>query len=299
MSQVSPVVLMARCCPILHLNRYKISSPTIYATMSDTELDAYFRGCGWSPRAVDVSHGEDPDAVTGKELDAARAELRSPEGPPMIILRSAKGAGVRKTDPHGTPLAGTFHAHQVPLPHAADDPEELKLLGKWLRSYRPEELGNEANGGLLRRELPLPRLDDFAGPEAARALPGWSGVWQWASTDCHRFPDIVFAWAGTTPTVETVAAVRLPQLRKQGATVWSSGCRAAAPAAAPCRTSARTSRRRRLWTPWRSAMSPSSRFGIETSIVPGAFTTGTNRFAPAVTRPSRLSSRPTSSSTRA
>src|SRR3977135_4067132 len=52
MSQVSPVVLMARCCPILHLNRYKISSPTIYATMSDTELDAYFRGCGWSPRAA-------------------------------------------------------------------------------------------------------------------------------------------------------------------------------------------------------------------------------------------------------
>jgi hypothetical protein len=55
-------------------------------------------------------------------------------------------------------------------------------------------------------------------------LPGWSGVWQWASTDCHRFPDIVFAWAGTTPTVETVAAVRLPQLRKQGngLVVWVS-----------------------------------------------------------------------------
>jgi xylulose-5-phosphate/fructose-6-phosphate phosphoketolase len=179
MSQVSPVVLMARCCPILHLNGYKISSPTIYATMSDTELDAYFRGCGWSPRTVDVRHDEDPDAVTGKELDAARAELRSPEGPPMIILRSAKGAGARKTDPHGMPLAGTFHAHQVPLPHAADDPEELKLLGKWLRSYRPEELCDES--GRPFEDLP-DRIARYGGRRRHRGLrrdrPHASGTFQ-------------------------------------------------------------------------------------------------------------------------
>jgi xylulose-5-phosphate/fructose-6-phosphate phosphoketolase len=73
---------MARCCPILHLNRYKISSPTIYATMSDTELDAYFRGCGWSPRAVDVSHDEDPTPSRGRS-----STRRAPSSAPPRDLR--------------------------------------------------------------------------------------------------------------------------------------------------------------------------------------------------------------------
>jgi hypothetical protein len=307
MSQISPVVLMARRCPILHLNRYKISSPTFYATMSDTELDAYFRGCGWSPRTVDVRHDEDPDAATGKELDAARAELRSPEGPPMIILRSAKGAGAPETDPHGTPLAGTFHAHQVPLPHAADDPEELKLFGKWLRSYRPEELLFDESGASVRRSADRPgpyppagsagylsrpagcfagnsrspgsTTSPWLGPDAARAhCAGWSGVWQWASTDGHRFPDIVFACAGTTPTVDTLPPYGCPssasrqrfgrlgvEQQYRGGTLPYLGPYFAAKAAMDA-----------LAVSYVAALA----IGIETSIiVPGAFTTGTNRFA--------------------
>ncbi|RZQ59460.1 phosphoketolase family protein [Amycolatopsis suaedae] len=174
-----------RVLPILHLNGYKIASPTVYGTMPDEQLTAYFTGCGWSPRIVDVAAADDPDAAWASALDGAWAD-RDAERPPMLVLRSPKGMGAPDTDPGGTPLAGTFHAHQVPLEHAADDPAELAALEHWLRSYRPEELFGadgspagdltalapegdlrlgsvpQANGGRLRRDLPLPPLEKFA-----------------------------------------------------------------------------------------------------------------------------------------
>ncbi|RSM57253.1 phosphoketolase [Amycolatopsis sp. WAC 01376] len=170
--------------PILHLNGYKIASPTIYEAMSEDELAAYFTGCGWSPILVDVRDSEDPDTPLAEAL--ARAHERDAGPPPMIVLRSSKGAGLPATTPDGTPLEGTFHAHQVPLSGAADDPRELAALERWLRSYRPEELFDEngvpaediltvppdpglrlgrvpqANGGRLRRDRPLPDVAKYA-----------------------------------------------------------------------------------------------------------------------------------------
>ncbi|MDT5028341.1 MAG: xylulose-5-phosphate/fructose-6-phosphate phosphoketolase, partial [Micromonosporaceae bacterium] len=184
--------------PILHLNGYKISSPTVYATMSDTELTNYFAGCGWDPHILDVSASTDPDADLAGILDrcladAATLRRRCRQGDrpdrtvwPMIAVRSPKGWGLPDTDAAGHPLQGTHHAHQVPLEDAPTDPDTLALLEQWLRGYRPNELFDEqgrprpdlltvvpeggqrlgrvpqANGGELRRDLPLPALTEFA-----------------------------------------------------------------------------------------------------------------------------------------
>ncbi|MEV8607116.1 phosphoketolase family protein [Amycolatopsis sp. NPDC051373] len=173
-----------RVLPILHLNGYKIASPTLYEAMSDDELTAYFTGCGWTPLLVDVRDADDPGVPLADALARAHAQVTGP--PPMIVLRNTKGLGLPATSPDGTPLEGTFHAHQVPLPGAARDPAQLAELDRWLRSYRPEELFDadgvpapdlltvppeprlrlgrvpQANGGLLRRDLPLPEIEDFA-----------------------------------------------------------------------------------------------------------------------------------------
>lgn len=190
-----------RVLPILHLNGYKISSPTVYGTMSDEELISYFLGAGWSPTIVDTRTAADPDLDLAEALDQALAVAR-----PMLIVRSPKGWGLPSHDAHGTPLAGTFHAHQVPLEGVTEDPAQLAVLEAWLRSYRPQELFDEngrpfddllsllppdklrmgrvpqANGGTVRRELPLPPLAghrvDAAEPgsndaSANEALAGW------------------------------------------------------------------------------------------------------------------------------
>lgn len=199
--------------PILHLNGARISSPTVYACMSDDELTSYFRGAGWSPHIVDVTTTDDPDALLADVLDRAHADIAAARHAnavgttwPLLLLRSPKGWGVPATDPNGEPLEGTFHAHQVPLDDVHDDPDQLALLETWLRSYRPEELFTEdgsprpellaelpdddlrlgrvpqANGGRLRRDLPLPDVKGFAvdvdAPGAATASPtGTAGEW--------------------------------------------------------------------------------------------------------------------------
>jgi xylulose-5-phosphate/fructose-6-phosphate phosphoketolase len=206
--------------PILHLNEYKIASPTVFAAMSDRELLDYFHGCGWSARIADLAGDvEDPDAEFARVLADAYRDRRAAT-PPMVILRSPKGAGAPATDPSGTPLAGTFRAHQVPLAKAGRDPAELDLLENWLRSYRPEELFDEhgvpapdilsvppraelrlgrvpeANGGRLRRDLPLPPLENAAvevtEPGATTASPtgtlaGWLAELMHATDDRRDF----------------------------------------------------------------------------------------------------------------
>ncbi|MFE5534743.1 phosphoketolase [Streptomyces sp. NPDC056492] len=203
--------------PVLHLNGYKISSPTLFATMTDAEITALFRGYGWSPRIVDVTDGPPGEPLAAAVLDAhdtirdLQHEARNGDRPvrpawPMIVLRSLKGQGA-PAEAGGTPIEGTFHAHQVPLPDAREDPEQLKALESWLRSYRPQDLFDAegrpaaavlasvpepgarigthaaANGGRLREPLPLPSLDAHAvrlpeGPGSATASPtrvlgGW------------------------------------------------------------------------------------------------------------------------------
>ncbi|WP_409179581.1 phosphoketolase family protein [Amycolatopsis sp. VS8301801F10] len=183
-----------RVLPILHLNGYKIASPTVYEAMSDDELTAYFTGCGWTPLLVDVRGTDDPDTPLAEAL--ARAHRQDTGPPPMLVLRNTKGLGLPATSPDGTPLEGTFHAHQVPLA-----PDQLGPLEQWLRSYRPEELFDadgvpapdllavppepelrlgrvpQANGGRLRRDLPLPDVGKFAATGAEESptevLGGW------------------------------------------------------------------------------------------------------------------------------
>ncbi|MEV6647958.1 phosphoketolase family protein [Amycolatopsis sp. NPDC051371] len=203
-----------RVLPILHLNGYKIASPTIYEAMSDDELVTYFTGCGWTPLLVDVRGTDDPDTPLADALTRAHEQAGGP--PPMIVLRSTKGLGLPAESPDGTPLEGTFHAHQVPLPSAADDPAELAALEGWLRSYRPEELFGadgvpaldllevppepglrlgrvpQANGGRLRRDLPLPDVGKYA---VAVDRPGGTDasapevLAEWLAEVIRRAPD--------------------------------------------------------------------------------------------------------------
>ncbi|MFD9335067.1 phosphoketolase [Streptomyces sp. NPDC060028] len=199
--------------PILHLNGFKISSPTLFATMSDDELTALFRGYGWDPRIVDVTGDPPGDPLATAVLDAhgairdlqrrARGGDRAarPVRPawPVIVLRSLKGQGA-PAEVEGKLIEGTFHAHQVPLPDVREDPQQLRALEGWLRSYRLRELFDDqgrpvpdvlaavpqgdarigarpaANGGSLRRPLALPPLEPYAvdvskGPGTATASP--------------------------------------------------------------------------------------------------------------------------------
>jgi xylulose-5-phosphate/fructose-6-phosphate phosphoketolase len=179
--------------PFLHLNGYKIANPTIYSVMSDEELTKLFEGFGWHPLIVD---GENLDAALAGALDHAYDEIRAlqaaaragrrPDRPrwPMLIVRSPKGwTGIAQLD--GVPIEGTARAHQVPAIEARTNPEHLRALEAWLRSYRPQELFDDGaplpelvaacpsgerrmganphvDGGARRRPLALPALDDHA-----------------------------------------------------------------------------------------------------------------------------------------
>jgi len=182
--------------PILHLNGYKIASPTILARIPRSELEALMTGYGYEPFFVE---GDEPaamhrlmadtlDTVTAR-IGAIQRQARS-EGfstrPrwPMIVLRSPKGwTGPSEID--GKPSAGTFRAHQVPMGQM-DQPGHLAILEAWMASYRPNELFDNAgrllpelralapqgarrmsasphaNGGTLLRDLVLPDVRAFA-----------------------------------------------------------------------------------------------------------------------------------------
>jgi xylulose-5-phosphate/fructose-6-phosphate phosphoketolase len=192
--------------PILHLNGYKIANPTVLARIEPEELEQFLRGCGWTPYVVE---GDDPmqmhqlmAGVLDKVIDDIRRiqanarENNDTSRPrwPMIVLKSPKGwTGPKVVD--GLQVEGTFRAHQVPL-HPNKNPEHLKLLEDWLRSYRPEELFDEhgrlnaelaelapegdrrmganphANGGMLLRELRLPDFCDYAAEVPVPGAPG-------------------------------------------------------------------------------------------------------------------------------
>ena len=183
--------------PILHLNGYKIANPTIFARISREELEQYFRGCGWEPRIVGDSDTTVMHQTMAAALDWAVREIKriqaqakannDPTRPrwPMIIFRSPKGwTGPKVVD--GLPVENSFRAHQVPLSMNKDDPEQIRQLEEWMKSYRPEELFDEngelipklqklapkgnrrmganphANGGLLLRDLRLPDYREYA-----------------------------------------------------------------------------------------------------------------------------------------
>jgi xylulose-5-phosphate/fructose-6-phosphate phosphoketolase len=177
--------------PILHLNGYKISNPTVLARIEHEELEQFIRGCGWTPYFVD---GDEPEAMhqlMAATLDTVIADIRRIRSNarshndttrprwPMIVLRSPKGwTGPKVVD--GLPVEGTFRAHQVPLLVDPEHPEHVAQLEQWMRSYKAEELFDErgrliaeladmapkgqrrmgsnphANGGALLRDLRMP-----------------------------------------------------------------------------------------------------------------------------------------------
>jgi xylulose-5-phosphate/fructose-6-phosphate phosphoketolase len=185
--------------PILHLNGYKIANPTILARIPEEELRSLFVGYGYEPLFVE---GHDPaqmhvrmaavlDLAFDKISAIQSAARQAPDKPsrrpvwPMIVLRSPKGwTGPKEVD--GLKTEGFWRSHQVPLSGLAENPEHLKLLETWLKSYRPEELftadgapvdairvlapkgsrrmsaNQHANGGALCRSLDLPALDSHA-----------------------------------------------------------------------------------------------------------------------------------------
>jgi xylulose-5-phosphate/fructose-6-phosphate phosphoketolase len=184
--------------PILHLNGYKIANPTILARIPRPELESLLTGYGWEPFFV---VGHEPEAMhqqmaatldrVMERIDRIQREARSPgvtvSRPrwPMIVLQSPKGwTGPKVVD--GERVEGTWRAHQVPLAGLATNPEHLRMLEQWLRSYRPEELFDEkgapvplvresspkgarrmgsnphANGGTLLQDLHLPDFRKYA-----------------------------------------------------------------------------------------------------------------------------------------
>jgi xylulose-5-phosphate/fructose-6-phosphate phosphoketolase len=183
--------------PILHLNGYKISNPTVLARIDHDELEQFLRGCGWEPRFV---AGDEPETMhqlmaaavdeTVKEIQAIQTRARSGAETsrprwPMIVLRSPKGwTGPKYVD--GLQIEGTFRAHQVPLLVDDQHPQHVADLDEWMRSYKPDELFDETgrllpdlaalapqgerrmganrhtNGGLLLRDLRMPDFHDHA-----------------------------------------------------------------------------------------------------------------------------------------
>ncbi|HXX62034.1 MAG TPA: phosphoketolase family protein [Candidatus Sulfotelmatobacter sp.] len=188
--------------PILHLNGYKIANPTVLARIPDDELRALLQGYGHDPVFItatepaqahqDMAAVMDQVIATIQRIQRAAREEGETGRPrwPMIVLRSPKGwTGPAVVD--GLPVEGTWRSHQVPLAEVRTNPEHLRLLESWLRSYRPEELFDEqgslvpelaglppkryrrmsanphANGGLVLRDLALPDFRAYAVPAAS------------------------------------------------------------------------------------------------------------------------------------
>jgi xylulose-5-phosphate/fructose-6-phosphate phosphoketolase len=184
--------------PILHLNGYKISNPTLLARVSHEEIENLFRGYGWTPYFVEGSEQDSMHQAMAatvehciSEILRIRSEARASNEPParprwpMIVLRTPKGWSAPK-EVGGHRLEGSWRAHQVPLPAVKKDPEQLALLERWMHSQRPEELFDangtlipelrelaptgtrrmgsnpHANGGLLKRALRLPDFREYA-----------------------------------------------------------------------------------------------------------------------------------------
>ena len=139
--------------PILHLNGYKISGPTIFGSMSDFELIQFFHGAGWEPKIVDEYSAEDFDlelsnAFSNTFRDISRIKFGRNDKfirLPMIIMRSKKGSsGVKENN--GQKIEGNSLAHQVPLLKAKTDKNELKKLENWMKSYKFDELFDYERG---------------------------------------------------------------------------------------------------------------------------------------------------------
>ncbi len=177
--------------PILHLNGYKISNPTILARIPEDELIKLFEGYGYKPYIVAGSDAKLMHKEMAKVMDLCIKDIQNIKKLgkttqktrfPMIILRTPKGWTCPKSV-DGVPIEDTFRAHQVPV--SMDRPEHIKILEKWLKSYAPDELfdlngrlresiksilpkGSRrmsanpiANGGTILKELKTPKVENY------------------------------------------------------------------------------------------------------------------------------------------
>ncbi len=177
--------------PVLSLNGYKINNPTLLARIPKEELMSLLRGYGYEPLWVE---GEEPEEVAGQMKEVMESaferlmDLRGKEKRPVlpaIVLKTPKGWTAPK-EFRGKYIEGYWRSHQVPLSDVHENPDSLKLLEEWLQSYKPEELFDQeggllinlselfpeegrrlgdtpfANGGLLRKPLDLPKMEDHS-----------------------------------------------------------------------------------------------------------------------------------------
>src|SRR3954466_4628490 len=177
--------------PILHLNGYKINNPTIWARVPHEEIEAFFRGTGWTPYFVEGSDPETMHQAMAATIDKCVSDIKAAQKQarssgeafrprwPMIVLRTPKG-WTSPADSGGHKLEGSWRSHQVPMADVKKDPKRLKQLEDWMRGYKPDELFDKegrfkpelkalaptgdrrigsnphANGGHLRKALRLP-----------------------------------------------------------------------------------------------------------------------------------------------
>jgi len=183
--------------PILHLNGYKIANPTVLARIPQDELRDLFIGYGYKPYFVEGSDPAEMHQLMARTLDEVISEIKTiqydarkngaGERPrwPMIVLRTPKGwTGPKEVD--GKRTEDYWRSHQVPITDMAEKPEHVKLLEKWMRSYKPEELfdsngtlfpdladlapkgtrrmgdNQHANGGILLKNLRMPDFREYA-----------------------------------------------------------------------------------------------------------------------------------------
>jgi len=145
--------------PILHLNGFKISNPTLLARIEPEELDQLLRGCGWVPYYVEGDKPEEMHQLMAGVLDKAIEEIRQIQTNartksdttrrrwPLVVLRSPKGwTGPKMVD--GLPNEGSFRSHQVPILVDEKHPQHVAQLESWMKSYKAEELFDK-NGTLL------------------------------------------------------------------------------------------------------------------------------------------------------
>ena len=183
--------------PILHLNGYKIAGPTVLGRISHEELDQLFRGYGYKPYFAEGDNPEKLHQIMATTLDSVVTEIKDiqtkartksfEERPkwPMIIFRTLKGWTSPKVV-DSLPVEGTFRAHQVPVTEFVKKPQHLKILERWMKSYKADKLFDKsgrlipelaelapkgerrmgsnphANGGLLLKKLKMPDFCDYA-----------------------------------------------------------------------------------------------------------------------------------------
>lgn len=179
--------------PILHLNGFKIANPTILSRISKQELDCFFKGCGWLPYYVEGDEPLKMHELMAETLDKIVEKIKkiknNPENVrelyPMIVLKTPKGwTGPKEVE--RKKIEGSFRAHQVPIVVNKEKLENVSLLEKWLKSYKPEELFDEngklfstiqslspegnsrmgsqpvTNGGSILKELRMPDFRNYA-----------------------------------------------------------------------------------------------------------------------------------------